>query len=174
MNVIARGTRGRALVRPTLAARLLALLAILLSPVAAYAQALFCLFANHKGSEGTVKFTTNAIAELRGWTLNMVGSIIDDTVLADTAKTHQAGNTEWSGTFSTFWDETDTNGQAAATVGASVTLNLYPEGDGSGDTYYTGTATITGANLSAATNGMVEAEYSYTGTGALTRTTVGA
>lgn len=172
MTIIARGTRGTALVRPTLAARLLALLAILLSPVAAYAERLFILWANHRGSEGTVKFTTNAIAELKGWTLALTNELIEDTLLSETAKTFQAGNSSWSGTFSCFWDETDTNGQQAATMGASVTLNLYPEGDTSGDTYYSGTALITGVNLSAAINGMVEAEYSFQGSGTLTKSTV--
>jgi hypothetical protein len=174
MQVTIRGKRGSATLRPTLMQRLLGLLALFLAPVAAYAERLFVLWANHKGSEGTVKFTSAAIAELRSWTLSMTGEVIEDTTLTDAAKTFQAGNTAWSGSFSCFWDETDTSGQMAGTVGASVTLNMYPEGDTSGDTYYTGTAIITGNNLSAAINGMVEAEYTFQGTGALTKTTVGA
>jgi len=49
---------------------------------------------------------------------------------------------------------------------------LYPEGDTTGDTYYTGTALVTGVSRSASFDGMVEATISVQGTGALTSATV--
>jgi hypothetical protein len=128
--------------------------------------------ANHKGSEGTVKVGSNAIAEIRGWELSHTAEVIEDTVLADADKTFQAGNASWSGSVSCFWDETDTNGQVAMTAGASITLNLYPEGASAADVYYTGTALITGITRRAAINGMVEAEFTFQGTGALSTTSV--
>ena len=128
--------------------------------------------ANHKGSEGTVKIGSNAIAEVRSWELSRTAEMIEDTEIGDAAKTFQAGNTSWSGSVSCFWDETDTNGQVAMTAGASVTLNLYPEGATTGDIYYTGTALITGITRRAGVNTMVEADFSFQGTGALTTSTV--
>ncbi len=128
--------------------------------------------ANHKGSEGTVKVGSNAIAEIRGWEISHAAEVIEDTELGDAAKTFQAGNASWSGSVSCFWDETDTNGQVAMTAGASITLNLYPEGADSTDVYYTGTAIITGITRRAAINGMVEAEFTFQGTGALSTTAV--
>lgn len=127
--------------------------------------------ANHVGSEGVVKIGANTIAEVREWTLSEEANTIDDTELADTARTFKAGTTQWSGTVLCYWDETDTNGQMAMTPGATVTLNLYPEGATTGDTYYTGTAIITGVQRSAKSDGMVEAEYSFRGTGTLTKAT---
>jgi hypothetical protein len=41
-----------------------------------------------------------------------------------------------------FWDETDTHGQQAMTVGSSITFNGYPEGSSSGDTYKTAAAIV--------------------------------
>jgi hypothetical protein len=63
-------------------------------------------------------------------------------------------------------------GQGALTIGASVTLNVYPEGDASGDTYYTGTAIVTGVTRSSSFDGLVEASITVQGSGALTATTV--
>ena len=70
------------------------------------------------------------------------------------------------------WDETDTSGQVALAVGSSVTLKFYPEGAVSGDTYYSGTALVTGKNITASFDGMVEASISVQGTGAITTATV--
>lgn len=147
---------------------LLDLLAIAAAPVLRFHARWFVLFANHKGSEGTVKIGSNAIAEIRSWELSEAANTIDDTELADTAETHQSGTTSWTASVTCFWDETDTTGQGAMTIGASVTLNLYPEGATTGDKYFTGTASIIGINRSAAINGMVEASYQVKGSGALT------
>lgn len=128
--------------------------------------------ANHKGSEGNVKIGANSIAEIRSYSLEEQSDTIEDTTLGDTARTYQAGLTQWSGSLECFWDETDTNGQGAMTNGASVTLNLYPEGNDSGDTYKTGTAIISGIKIEAALDGMVEASFNFQGTAALTESTV--
>ena len=87
-------------------------------------------------------------------------------------KKNQATIKAWSGSFDGFWDETDTMGQGALSAGGTVTLNLYPEGDASGDTYWTGDAIITEIAYNASFDGIVEASFSFTGTGALTETTV--
>jgi len=128
--------------------------------------------ANHRGADGVVKVGTSAVAEVRSFEISEKADTIDDTVMGDTAKSFQVGLTEWEGTITCFWDETDTTGQGALTVGASVTLNLYPEGDQVGDTYFTGTAVITEAGLSTSFDGMVERTFSVKGQGALTTATV--
>jgi len=71
-----------------------------------------------------------------------------------------------------YWDETDTTGQGALSIGSEIVLNFYLEGSTSGDTYYTGSAIVTGVTRSASFDGMVEASVSVQGTGALTSTTV--
>ena len=82
------------------------------------------------------------------------------------------GLTSFSGSIDVFWDETDTAGQGALTVGAEVTLNLYPEGDTAGDTYLSGAAIVTGRSVSSSFDGLVEMSISVQGNGALTQTTV--
>lgn len=127
--------------------------------------------ANHTGSEGTVKIGTNTVAEIRSWSIEESADTIEDTAMGDTARTFRTGLTAWSGSLDCWWDETDTTGQGALTVGAQVTLNVYPEGATVGDTYYTGTAIVTGISRQAAFDGMVEASFSFQGTGALTEST---
>ena len=92
--------------------------------------------ATHKGSEGTVKVGSNAIAEIRSYSIEESADTIEDTSMGDSARTYKASLTQFSGSIDVFWDETDTSGQGALDVGSEVTLNFYPEGDASGDTYY--------------------------------------
>lgn len=128
--------------------------------------------ATHKGSEGTVKVGSNAVAEIRSYSLEESADTLEDTSMGDTARTYKSSLTSFSGSVDVFWDETDTNGQGALSIGSEVTLNVYPEGDASGDIYYAGTAIVTGVTRSGSFDGLVEASVSVQGTGALTQTTV--
>jgi hypothetical protein len=128
--------------------------------------------ANHAGSEGTVKIGSNVIAEIRSYSIEESADTVEDTTLGDTARTFKSGLTSWSGSLDCFWDETDTSGQGAMTVGAEVTISVYPEGAISADTYYTGSAIVTGITRQGSMDGMVEASFSFNGNGALTESTV--
>lgn len=128
--------------------------------------------ANHKGSEGAVYIAANQVAEVKSWSFDESSDTVEDTVMGETAKTRQSTLTDASGSMECFWDETDTTGQGAMTIGAEVTLNLYPEGNTSGDTYYTGSVIITGIGRSGSFDGMVEASYSFEANGGISSTTV--
>ena len=128
--------------------------------------------ATHKGSEGTVKVGSNAVAEIRSYSIEESADTLEDTSMGDSARTYKPSLTSFSGSLDVFWDETDTSGQGALDIGSEVTLNFYPEGDTAGDTYYSGSAIVTGVSRSAAFDGLVEASISVQGTGALTETTV--
>lgn len=128
--------------------------------------------ATHTGSEGTVKVGSNAIAEIRSFSIEESADTLEDTSMGDTARTYKSSLTTYTGSVDVLWDETDTTGQGALTIGAEVTLNLYPEGDTSGDTYYTGTAIVTGRTINSTYDGLVEMSISVQGSGALTETTV--
>ena len=128
--------------------------------------------ATHTGSEGTVKVGSNAIAEIRSFSIEETADTLEDTTMGDTARTYKSSLTNYTGTIDVLWDETDTTGQGALTIGAEVTLNLYPEGDTSGDTYYTGAAIVTGRTINSSYDGLVEMSISVQGNGALSETTV--
>jgi len=128
--------------------------------------------ATHTGSAGIVKVGTNAVAEVRSFTLDTSAEILEDTALTDTSRTYAIGKKGATVSVECWWDETDTNGQIAIAEGNQVTLNLYPEGIDSGDYYFSGTYLITGQSVSTPTDGIIESTFSATMTGALTRGTV--
>jgi len=128
--------------------------------------------ATHTGVAGVVKVGTNTVAEVRSFTLDTTAELLEDTALTDTSKSFQVGKKGATASVECFWDETDTNGQIAIAEGSSVALNLYPEGATSGDYYYSGTYLITANSVSVPTDGIIEATFSATLTGAITRGTV--
>ncbi len=128
--------------------------------------------ATHAGSEGKVFIGSDQVAEIKSWSLEVTSDTVDASIIGTSWRKNQATIKSWSGSFEGFWDETDTDGQGALTAGGTVTLNMYPEGDDSGDTYWTGDAIITSISYSASFDGIVEASFSFTGTGALTESTV--
>jgi len=128
--------------------------------------------ANHTGVSGVVKVGSNVLAELRSFTIDTTTEIIEDTTLTDTSRTYQFGKKGATVSAECWWDETDTNGQIAIIEGSQVTLNLYPEGADSGDYYFSGTWLIGSNSISIPTDGIIEASFNATLTGALTRGTV--
>jgi predicted secreted protein len=130
--------------------------------------------ATHTGSEGTVRVGLNAIAEIRSYSVEETADTAEDTSMGDAYRTFKTTLKAWSGTVDVFWDETDTNGQVALVVGATVTANFFPEGATAGQTekYYSGDAIVTGRTVTGSFDGMVEASITLQGTGALTLSTL--
>lgn len=121
----------------------------------------------HHGNGGVVKVGANTVAEVKEWNVESGADLAEDSSMGDAWKTHLVGQKEWSGSLNCQWDETDTNGQETLTEGASVTLNLYYEGAGTGAKYHTGTALIQRITMSIAMDGIVMRSFQFTGTGAL-------
>ena len=127
--------------------------------------------ATHLGKEGTVQVGSNAIAEIRGFSIDETIDTVEDTSMGDSSKTYLASIKDFSGTVDVLYDETDTNGQTALSLGSSVTLNFAPEGTDSGDVKLTGTAIVTGKSVTSSFDGLVESTITVQGTGGLTTTT---
>ena len=126
--------------------------------------------ANHKGSDGTVHVGSDAIGEIRSWSLESTADTIEDSVMGDSARTYQVGLASWSASVDCYWDD-DSTAQDALTAGASVSLTLYPEGTSAG-TKYSGTALVTSVSTSSSFDGMLEVSFSATGTGSLVTATI--
>ena len=127
--------------------------------------------ATHTGSEGTIKIGGDVVGELRSFSLESTAETIEDTSMGDANRSYKVGLKTFTGTASVFFDETDT-AQNALDAGAEITLNVYPEGASSGDTYYTGSAIVTGRTINSSFDGMVEMELSFQGNGALSESTI--
>jgi len=123
------------------------------------------------GIEGLVRVGTATIAEITEFEFTQSVAIIDDSAMGDSWKTHIPGSgmREWSGSLTCHWDETDTNGQETLVVGASVTLNLHPEGNQTGDRFYSGLATITEVVITTPMDGgTIKRTFNFVGNGPLT------
>jgi hypothetical protein len=127
--------------------------------------------ANHLGKEGVLKVSTTTVAEVRGYTLQQSTATAEDTVIGDDWATHRPTIRAFQVQGDLFWDETSA-GQLALTVGSTVTLNLYPEGIASSSTYYSGAAIIASFDVTARHDSIIEANFTATGTGALSTLTV--
>lgn len=128
--------------------------------------------ANHSGSSGLVKVGSNTVAEVRSWTINENAETIEDTAMGDTSRTYKVGLKTADASVDCYWDETDSTGQMALEPGDEVTLVLYPEGAGTGATYYTGSAIVTSKSVTGSFDGMVEATIAAQYNGAVTIATV--
>lgn len=128
----------------------------------------------HWGNEGVVKVGSVTVAEVSEFEFSEKASPIEDSALGDTWKTHIPGSglKEWSGSLTCHWDETDTTGQGALRAGASVTLNLYPEGSTTGDTYYSGLASITEMGVAVKNGTTISRSFSFQGNGVLNESVV--
>ncbi len=126
----------------------------------------------HAGSEGKVFIGSEQVAEVKSWSMEVTSDTVDASIIGTQWRKNQATIKSWSGSFDAFWDETDAEGQGALEAGATVTLNLYPEGDDDGAKYWSGDVIVTSISYSASFDGIVEASFSFTGTGALSQLTV--
>ena len=130
--------------------------------------------ATFTGSDGVILVGSDQVAEVRSYSIDETMDTLEDTAMGDTSRTYKTSLKSFSGSADVFFDDTDTSGQGALTVGSEVTLNVQFEGNTSGDHKLSGTVLITGRTISASFDGMVEASISFQGTGALTETTVSA
>lgn len=121
--------------------------------------------AYHHGNEGIVKVASNTIAEVQEWTYNEADvAVLEKTSMGDTEAGYKAaGCKRGGGSINCLLDETDTNGQNAMTAGASVTLNLYPEGAGTGAIYWSGTAIIESVEIIGNKAGFEERNFTFKG-----------
>ena len=128
--------------------------------------------ATQVGTSGVVKIGANSVAEVTGFTIDETNDTVEDTSLTDTAKSYKTLRKDATGTVECHYDPSDTNGQVALAVGSEVTLDLYPEGDTVGDTYYTGTAIVTGVSQAVTLDGVTSRTINVQFSGGVSTTTV--
>src|SRR5688500_1114382 len=121
------------------------------------------------GLDGVIKIQNQTVAEVRSWTLNTAAELVDASGLGDSWKVHYPTIKSWHGSLSCFWDETDAL-QNALTVGEPISLILYPAGDADQHASFSGTAFITARDYTGSHSGLVEANLTFQGSGALIQT----
>jgi len=126
----------------------------------------------HHGKNGKAKLGATTIAEVTKFSVNESVATSDTTTMGDAALNHLPGIPGWTAKIEGNYDPADTNGQVVLTIGASVTVGLYSDGDASGKKYMTGTATVVGKGTEASMGDKVTFSVDLQGNGALSISTV--
>jgi predicted secreted protein len=124
------------------------------------------------GHEGSVTVASGSMGNAKAWSLDLSQETVDITDFDSNGwKESTATLNSWSGSITAIFDASGTAEgalQTGLTGGSSVALEL-TLGDGSGSyDVYSGSAIITGQSVTNDVNGIVEATFSFEGTGALT------
>jgi predicted secreted protein len=127
--------------------------------------------ATFAGKDGIVKIGSNAIGEIRSYSIEQTMDTIEDSTMGDGDRTYVASLKSFSGSLDCYFDEAD-SGQTDFQVGDTGTISVLMEGDTSGDHSLSGSILVTGRTITASFDGMVEASITFQGTGALTEGTV--
>lgn len=124
---------------------------------------------NYRGNDGTVKLGTDAIGELKSWSVEESTETHDTTTLGATWRSRKPMSiNSWSGGAEAFFDEDDV-AQTQMVIGAEITLNFYGEGETTGNNFSTGSAIITGISREASFDGMYNVSFTFEGNGELTK-----
>jgi predicted secreted protein len=117
-----------------------------------------------QGNAGVVSIGGSTVAQVRSYTITESSDTAECSAMGDSYRTHVATLKSWEGSLDLVWAKQDGD----ITVGGSaVALIVYPEGTGDN---MAGSIIITGMDVTASYDDIVQATVSFTGTGTLTRT----
>lgn len=121
------------------------------------------------GNAASARIAANIILEMAEWSGDFERAIEDDTEFGDTWEAGVATVGKWSATIKGRWGADGTQQgalQTAHLAGTTVALRLYVNGSN----YYSGNAYVVKQSPAANVKGLVEIEYGFQGTGALSYT----
>ncbi|MEC7763384.1 MAG: hypothetical protein VX874_15890 [Pseudomonadota bacterium] len=128
--------------------------------------------ARHTGKNGTVKVDDTDIDGLVSFDITEEIGVEDITAARDTWEDHDTTLKKWSGSITMRLDHVGDGQDLRA--GDQIAFQGYTEGDATGKTYLSGTATVTSHGVNHEYKSPVERTYAITGKGALSVATVGA
>ena len=126
------------------------------------------------GQDGVIKVdavteqhaATTLVANIRSFTIDMTGEVIDASVMGSAHKDYLAGQTDGTVTVECYWDDAD-GGQLLFDTGDTLDLEISPQGTGATKKHYDVAGICTAVSISASFDGMVEASFSLQITGAI-------
>lgn len=130
----------------------------------------------YSGNDGVVKVgaTPSSVTKITEFQIQAAADTSRTDGMGDDWHEHVVTKKNWSGSMTCKRNDSDTNGQGAILVGASLAAEFYPDGDATGRAKLSGTVIVAGVDEGATQDDANEISFSFTGTGALTRGTVSA
>lgn len=123
------------------------------------------------GHGGVVKADTDTVGQLQSWNIDPQAQITPGYSMGEAWEDNEATVKRWSGSCECYFDPADA-GQINLEPGDVVDLDFYPGGEGSGATYRSGSAVVSGTPISASKDGWVSITFNFNGKGALATSTV--
>ena len=120
----------------------------------------------HSGKNAVVENGTDVIAGLVGFDIDETAEDVDLSAAGDGWMDHDSTLKGWSGTLS-FRLNHDAADNQSLRAGDTIAFEGYTEGKGSGKTFLSGSASVTGHKIGTSYNGETSREYSIKGKGAL-------
>lgn len=127
-----------------------------------------------RGCLGKVKSgaTPDLVGNVTAFNFSEAAEEIDTSVMGSCTSSSEAGSVKTTGSITVYWDPADT-GQGNFAAGSTVNLELYPEGDTTGDIKFTSsTAVILSRDMDTSVNGIVSQTYNFALQGAFTEAAV--
>lgn len=125
----------------------------------------------HSGKNLKVSHDGNFIDGCRSFNFDESSANADTTAAGDGWEDHDPTQNSWSGTIDMVLDH-DAAANQTLRAGDVIDVAGYTEGDASGKTYLSGTASVESHSPGASYNGEATRQYSLKGKGALSITTV--
>jgi len=119
--------------------------------------------AQFRACNGVVKVgaSPQVVGELRNWAFSQEADEIDTSSMGTCTKSSQAGAVKTSIEVAVWWDPDDV-GQLDFVPGDEIAIEIFPDGEGAGNTAYTGLMRVLTNNTSGDVDGVVESEYTGT------------
>lgn len=124
-----------------------------------------------KGKEGVVKAADEVIGELKSFSITETANEVDTSTMNSDWTGVDSTQKSWKGKAVVFWDANDA-GQTALVNGSKVELTMYPGGETTGLSEWTGTVLVTSVETPASHDNLIEQTFEFTGDGALTKGTL--
>ena len=123
--------------------------------------------AARSGLTGKLVLSSSTVANIATWSLNTTVPMNDTTSFTEEWKTKLPGPGEWTISAEGFYNDDDTNGQAAIQTAYLAKTSVTIKGYVDATNYYSGTAYISSMTVSNDANGVVKITYEFSGTGAI-------
>lgn len=123
------------------------------------------------GNDGSVAIGATGVGKVTQFTIEETTAQERDDAMGDAWTSQKGGKKSWNGQITVRYNKAD-SGQQLLLNGATGTGNFYPEGNSSGNTYFTGSFLVTAVSHTQDQDDRVMKTISVVGDGALTETTV--
>jgi len=126
--------------------------------------------ADYHGYDGIVKVGGSAVGSVQRWNVDQRAETTQGYGMGDAWMATRATVKSFEGSMEFYYDPTETAG-ANIVPGDTLSVELFPGGEATGNAFFSGSVVVTGVPLSVPKDGWVTKTVNFQGDGALTEST---